>query len=127
MSRTIDAACYNRVCLAVARLGEPLEVEIASLRLTVHVERRLWVARSLINAIPLMAWLDFDVARSALHEPVSCRVHLYHFHAGLLMGHTPQLLAGVLEDRLSRRQRVPTGMARVTALTRRPLTGPRSP
>ncbi len=99
--KVIEAPCYNRVLLALARLGEPLEVEIQKLRMSIRVERRHWLASSLINDIPLMAWLDFQAADRGLHEPVPCQVHLYHFHAGLLVGHAPQCLANVLEERLA--------------------------
>ena len=102
LPKMIDAACYNRISLALARLGDPLSVEIRALRMIIRVERRLWVARSLINEIPLMAWLNFQVSGRGLHEPVPCQVRLYHFHASLLMGHAPQLLANNLDERLER-------------------------
>ncbi|WP_297361112.1 hypothetical protein [Acidiferrobacter sp.] len=120
LPKMIDAACYNRVSLALTRLGEPLDVEIAPLRMIVCVKRRLWVARSLVNDIPLMAWVSFRIGTRGLHEPVPCQVHLYHFHAGLLMGEAPQRLANKLDERLDRcgdhlRGRSPA----VTPLTRR--------
>ena len=126
LPKTIDAACYNRISLALARLGEPLNVEIGALRMMIRVERRLWVARSLVNEIPLMAWVNFQVGGRGLHEPVPCQVRLYHFHAGLLMGHAPQLLADKLDSRLEQygnglRRRSPA----VTPLTRREGPSPR--
>ena len=102
LSKTIDAACYNRISLALARLGDPLSVEISPLRMVMRVERRFWVARSLVNEIPLIAWVNFRVGGRGLHEPVPCQVRLYHFHASLLMGHAPQLLANNLDERLER-------------------------
>ncbi len=123
LPKTIDAACYNRVSLALARLGEPLDVEIMSLRIAVRVERKMWAAWSLVNDIPLMAWVDFHVGERGLHEPVPCQVCLYHFHAGLLMGHAPQLLAHALDERLARQHR---GQPRaVTSLVRREGPSPR--
>lgn len=115
--KTIEASCYNRVLLALARLGEPLEVELPALRMSIRAERRVWVGRSLINDIPLMAWLEFQAADRGLHEPVPCRLHLYHFHAGLLAGHAPQCLAAALEARLARWPR--GGSHRVASLVRR--------
>ena len=85
-----------------------------------RAERRLWLGRSLINDIPLMAWLDFQVTGRGLHEPVPCRLHLYHFHAGLLAGHAPQRLAAALEERLARRQR--GGSQRVAPLVCRAVS-----
>ncbi len=102
LPKTIEACCYNRVLLALARLGEPLEVELPALRMSIRAERRVWLGRSLINDIPLMAWLGFQVVDRGLHEPVPCRLHLYHFHAGLLAGHAPQCLAVALEARLAK-------------------------
>lgn len=104
LSKTIDASCYNRIALALARLGDPLEAELPALRMTIRVERRLWLGRSLINDVPLMAWLNFQVAGRGLHEPVLCQLHLYHFHAGLLVGQAPLSLAACLQERLTQRQ-----------------------
>lgn len=125
MPKLIEASCYNRVLLALARLGEPLDVDLAALRMSIRVERRVWLARSLVNDIPLMAWVDFEGGRRALHVPVSCRIHLYHFHAGLLMGHAPQCLAHALAERLARRQAaLPRGVApRVAQLGKRVAPG----
>ncbi len=123
LPKTIDAACYNRVSLALTRLGEPLDVEIEPLRIAIRVERKVWAAWSLVNDIPLMAWVDFHVGERGLHEPVPCQVRLYHFHAGLLMGHAPQLLANALDERLGRQRR---GRPRaVTPLMRREGPSPR--
>lgn len=116
LPKMIDAACYNRVSLA--RLGEPLDVEIPALRMTVRVERRLWTARSLVNDILLMVWADFQVGERGLHEPVPCRMHLYHFHAGLLMGHAPPMLAKVLDEWLGRDRRGHRPPRAVTVLAR---------
>lgn len=114
LPKTIEASCYNRVLLALARFGEPLEVELPALRMTMRAERRVWLGRSLINELPLMAWLDFQVMDRGLHEPVPCRLHLYHFHAGLLAGHVPRCLAAALEERLGRRHSgVSYGVARL--------------
>lgn len=114
MDKQIEARCYNRARLAMGRLGEPLEIVIAALRIRMTLESRVWVARSLVNDVPLMAWAEFDHRRHAIHEPVSCRLHLYHFHAGLLMGRVPLMLETLLEDCLARSpRRARVGRARV--------------
>ncbi|WP_298136660.1 hypothetical protein [Acidiferrobacter sp.] len=119
LPRMIDAACYNRVALALARLGGPLNVEISVLRITIRVERRLWVARSLTDHMPVMAWLNFQVAGRGLHEAVPCEVRLYHFYGGLLMGHAPQLLVSRLDAWLARHHEDPDRRRRVVlAFTR---------
>lgn len=107
VDKQIEARCYNRARLAMTRRGEPLEVVIAALRVRMTLESRVWVARSLVNDTLLMAWAEFDHRRCALHEPVSCRLHLYHFHAGLLMGRVPLMLETLLEDCLARSPRRP--------------------
>ena len=117
LPKTIEASCYNRVLLALARLGEPLEVELPTLRMSIRVERRWWLGRSLINDIPLMAWLEFQAGDRGLHEPVPCCLHIYHFHAGLLAGHAPQCLVSALEERLARWQG--SGRHRVAPLVRK--------
>ncbi|MHB1565661.1 MAG: hypothetical protein ACYCXG_02905 [Acidiferrobacter sp.] len=120
VDKQIDARCYNRARLAMARLGEPLEIVIAALRVRMTLESRVWVARSLVNDTLLMAWAEFDHRRCALHEPVSCHLHLYHFHAGLLMGRVPLMLETLLEDCLARAPRHPRGECVPAPRPRRP-------
>jgi hypothetical protein len=50
--------------------------------------------------LPLLAWSDFDTRRSGLDQPVACRLHLYHAHAGLLMGVALDALDAGLKARL---------------------------
>ncbi|MDA8391138.1 MAG: hypothetical protein M0Z76_10485 [Gammaproteobacteria bacterium] len=98
--KLIEAGCFNKVLLALGRFRSPYEIALDDLRVRVILERRQWVGCSLINDFPLMAWVDFDSANRGLHEPVACRLHLYHFHAGLLMGRVPAALESALTERL---------------------------
>ncbi|MDA8360382.1 MAG: hypothetical protein M0Z44_00045 [Gammaproteobacteria bacterium] len=102
LSRLVEADCFNKVRLALGRFCNPYEVELNDLRVRVTLERRQWVACSLIKDFPLMAWVDFEGADRRLHEPVACRLHLYHAGAGLLMNQVPVALAEVLGERLRR-------------------------
>lgn len=90
MPKTIDAACYNQVRLALRRLGKPLRVELPEHRgLEIILENDAWLCvDSARNDQPIMAWLAFDTRKhnTALHEPVPCELRLYHMHAGLIMG-----------------------------------------
>jgi hypothetical protein len=90
MPKTIEAACYNQVRLALRRLGNPLRVELPEHRgLEIILEDDNWLCvDSARNDQPIMAWLCFDTRRhnNALHEPVPCQLRLYHMHAGLIMG-----------------------------------------
>jgi hypothetical protein len=90
MRKRIDASCYNQVRLALRRLGNPLRVELPEHRgLEIILENDNWLCvDSARNDQPIMAWLAFDTRKhnNALHEQVPCELHLYHMHAGLIMG-----------------------------------------
>ncbi len=103
--KTVEARYYNRVRLALKRLGKPLEVELdgelrqTDMLLTDH--EWLCVDRTR-DDLPLLAWTDFTVkGRDALHAPVRCTLHLYHTHSGLLMGRTLPILDRILQQRLA--------------------------
>ncbi|MHB1950074.1 MAG: hypothetical protein ACYCQK_01215 [Acidiferrobacteraceae bacterium] len=102
LSKSIEAHCYNRVRLAVLRLPSPLRVELPRLRLEMELDRNRWVARSLVTGAPMLSWCRFATRGRALHEPVSCDLHLYHMHAGLLMGTALDQLCALLDDALAR-------------------------
>lgn len=84
--KQVEAQVFNRVRLALLRGAEPLYVEVARINLEFQLERDVWLGRSIINGAPIMAWTAFTPHRDALHEPVSCLLHLYHVQAGLVMG-----------------------------------------
>jgi len=107
LPKAVDAKCFNKVRLALMRLGEPLHVEIAHLRVDVTLDRRCWIGRSLINGVPLLVWTRFDTHGRALHQAVRCDLHLYHFHAGLLMGTTLDNLSAELDRLLQRTEQAP--------------------
>lgn len=103
--KTIEAACYNQVRLALRRLGNPLRVGLPDHRgLDIILHDRYWLCvDSYCNDLPIMAWLEFDTRRhnAALHEPVPCELRLYHMHAGLVMGSALDALEQTLECLLS--------------------------
>lgn len=105
LPKVVEARCFNKVRLALVRLGGPLSVEIPYLRIEVTLDRRCWIGRSLINGIPLLAWTEFAVRGRGLHQNVPCALHLYHFHAGLLMGTVLDNLCTELDCRLDRGDR----------------------
>jgi hypothetical protein len=87
--KTIAAACYNRVRLSLARRGRPLRVPLPGHRgLEMILDDRWWLCVDGLNDDqPILAWHEFEtVERSALHAPVQCRMCIYHFQAGLIMG-----------------------------------------
>ena len=103
--KTIEAACYNQVRLALLRLGNPLRVPLPEHRgLEIILENHYWLCvDSALEDQPIMAWLDFDTRRhnQALYEPVSCELRLYHTHAGLIMGSALDAMEQSLSLRLA--------------------------
>jgi len=101
LPKTIEAACYNRVRLSLARHGRPLRVALSGHRgLEVILDDRFWLCvDSLQNDQPVLAWHEFETAgRNALHAPVHCQLCLYHVCAGLVMGSVLDDLQQVLAD-----------------------------
>lgn len=102
LPKTIEAPQYNRVRLALRRLGKPLYLEVPKLRVEIVLDDRVWICRRPVSSDqPVLAWTDFAARGRALHDPVRCVVHLYHFHAGLLMGVALDGLDFVLAERLN--------------------------
>jgi len=105
MPKTIEAACYNQVRLALCRLGSPLRIALPDhTGLVIILNDRRWLCvDSNHDDLPIMAWSDFDTHRhnQALHAPVPCRLHLYHMHAGLVMGSALDALYLSLLDQLA--------------------------
>ncbi len=103
--KTIEARYYNRVRLALTRLGKPLEVELdGEMRQTdMLLSDREWLCVDRArDDLPLLAWTDFSIKeRDALHAPVRCTLNLYHSHAGLLIGRILPILDRILEQRLA--------------------------
>lgn len=87
--KQIEAACYNRVRLALLRLGNPLRIALVQHRgLEVILDDDIWLCvDSLADEQPVLAWREFQVhARDNLHQPIACELWLYHNCAGLIMG-----------------------------------------
>ena len=101
--KNIDAACYNRVRLALNRFERPLRVVLPDHRgLEAVLDYDCWlVVDSLQSDQPVLVWADFDHRRDSLHEPVTCVLRLYHTHAGLVMGTALAALEKALSDRLA--------------------------
>lgn len=104
MPKTIEAVCYNHARLALLRIKNPLRIEIEDHRgLEIILMDSYWLCvDSLQDDQPIMAWCDFDKHNhnSALHEPIPCQLHLYHTHAGLIMGSALDSLDKALAEKL---------------------------
>ena len=97
----ISAAHYNCVRLALKRLGCPLRHELQRPALILLLDEEVWAGMAPWDEeLPLLAWTGFDTHRSGLDQPVACRLHLYHSHAGLLMGMALDALDTGLKARL---------------------------
>lgn len=103
LPKSVDAKYYNRVRLALLRLANPLRVSLDELGdADMILEDGVWlcVDRSR-DDLPLLAWKDFERKdRAALHQPIECTLHLYHAHAGMLMGRVLPELDRVLDRKL---------------------------
>jgi hypothetical protein len=101
--KRIEAACYNRARLALHRIAKPLRLALSEHRgLEVILDDDCWlVVDTLNNDQLILAWTQFEQHRSALHEPVACVLHLYHVHAGLVMGTALEDLDRALTEQLN--------------------------
>jgi hypothetical protein len=101
----IEAMYYNRVRIALSRIGNPLRIELINLRgLDIVIDDEVWacVDRTL-NDLPIFAWTDFESgARTNLFDPIGCRLRFYHNHADLICGTVLDLINRNLDARLSR-------------------------
>jgi len=103
MPKEIDANTFNLARLALVRLANPVRVSLAEHRcLEVIVSQQQWVCVDACkNDQLIMAWREFDMQhRTALHEPINCKLYLYHTHASLIMGTAPDGLARSLHELL---------------------------
>lgn len=101
--RIISAQDYNRVRLALSRLGSPLLVPLEGMRcLEMVLEDNAWTCiDTCMFGRPILVWAAFDTKRrSGLHEPVNCELRFYHVHGGLVMGEIQETLGRVLQRRL---------------------------
>jgi hypothetical protein len=104
MPKTIPATCYNRVRLALIRLGKPLRIGLPRHRgLEIILADEAWrCVDSLSEDQLILAWRTFaSGGRDDLTEPVACDLFLYHHCAGLVMGSALNALEEALEARLA--------------------------
>lgn len=89
LAKSVEAACYNRVRLALMHAGKSVRVALPNHRgLEMILENRHWLCvNGILDDLPVLAFHDFEIAgRTELHAPVRCRLSFYHSHAGLVMG-----------------------------------------
>lgn len=99
----IDAPLYNLWRRARARFATPMRLDGLGLKqMEVILTDRYWVVVDAIqHDCPIVAWVDFeDAGRAAIHEPVPCQIHYYHFAASAVRGPALLAMAERLEARL---------------------------
>jgi hypothetical protein len=115
---TVAAADYNRVAIALKRLGEPLIIALPGLRsLELILDHEAWIVVDRDhNEIPVLAWTDFlTEGRSSLHEPIACVLNTYHVHAPIILEQVREFMEKTLAKRLAKAQEA-HGQKKVTSL-----------
>jgi hypothetical protein len=104
MAKQVQASCYNQVRLALHRLENSLRVPLPGHPgLEILLEEEAWLCLDIVQGgMPGLRWHSFEVQdRRSLHEPINCRLDLYHIHAGLVMGTVLETLEAQLKQRLA--------------------------
>lgn len=99
----LDAALFNRVKVALLRLGSPIRFPLPRLRhLNMVLDHETWiVVDDTLNDMPVMAWVEFQTEhREALHTPIGCKLYAYHCHAEVIEGQVLESIADELAQRL---------------------------
>lgn len=99
----LPASYYNDVQVALKRLGEELRFPIPRLKhLDLILQKDAWIiVDRVLNDVPVVAWSDFNTAhRSSLHEPIPCRIRLYHALGSMIMARTLEAMELILGEML---------------------------
>lgn len=103
--KTIAAEDYNGIRLGLLRRRLPWHLPMPQFRcLSCQLDDTSWACiDECHNGLPILAWRNFNTARRhALNEDVECELHLYHMHAGLVMGRILEaLVESVIEHNKS--------------------------
>ena len=99
----VDAAHYNHVQIALKRLNKSIRFPIPKLKhLDLILEKDAWIiVDRVLNDIPIAAWTDFAAThRENLHNPIKCRLRLYHANADLILQRTLEAMELLLGEQL---------------------------
>ena len=100
----VNAGHFNHVQVALKKLGDSIRFPIPKLKhLDLILEKDAWViVDHVLNDIPVAAWTDFQTQqRSDLHQPVHCRLRLYHANADLILARTLEAMELLLGEQLA--------------------------
>lgn len=101
---TIAAHHYNQIRLALRRLPGPIRLRLTGLPyIDMIIDNDSWVCvDTSLNDLPVVAWTDFDSSnRQGLHEPVGCKLHYFHYKAGMLVLKALNTTTALLAERIS--------------------------
>lgn len=111
----VKAGHFNRIRLALSRIGGPVSEVLGRRGLEFHLDRDAWLCVDRrLNNMPMLAWTDFSLqGRRGLHEPVACRILYYNAYAGVLVRSALEELDERLAIRLAEREPARGPRARV--------------
>ena len=100
----LDAGHFNHVQVALKKLGDSIRFPIPKLKhLDLILEKEAWIiVDHVLNDIPVAAWTDFQADhRDNLHQPIQCRLQLYHANADLILARTLEAMEMLLGEQLA--------------------------
>ena len=113
---SVSAEHFNLARVALKRLQNPYRLQLPKLRtLDLIVEDDAWIVVDRgLNDILVVAWLDFETRDRTLHDPVPCRLNVYHTHALIIVGKVMEAMALLIGEALA--EHAPQVTAGVTPL-----------
>lgn len=99
----IKAVHFNHVQIALKRLGLSLRYRIPKLKhLDLILEKDAWIiVDRVLNDIPIAAWTNFQSSqRTGLHDPIICKLKLYHKDAHMILNRTLEAMELLLGEEL---------------------------
>jgi len=99
----LDAVHYNHVQYALNHLGDSIRLQLPRLKhLDLILEKQAWIiVDRVLNDVPIAAWTEFETARrESLHQPIKCKLNLYHMHAHLVLQHSLEAMELLLGEQL---------------------------
>ncbi|MCI0505806.1 MAG: hypothetical protein L0Z73_06805 [Gammaproteobacteria bacterium] len=100
----VSALHFNHVQLALKRISNPLRYSIPRLKhLDLILEKEAWIiVDRVLNDIAVAAWTDFAAGhRENLHQPIPCKLRLFHANADLILDRTLEAMELLLGEQLA--------------------------
>lgn len=100
---TIEAKYFNIAQTALKRSKDLIRFKIPGLNhLDLLIQEDAWIiVDRVLNDMPVVAWSGFNTeGRDNLHQPVACKVRLYHFGARVVLNTTLNAMQEILGQTL---------------------------